>query len=133
MTGARTKTSKWIYRITLSLLVVGTLRHGQFMYDQFSTSVVETSASIYWTALLGIMSGTIALALAAVAMLLRSGAVVWLLGLQFGLMCITVAPSFLTAQSQGPALIALVVVLVVLAIGAALFTYLIRKSEIRPL
>ena len=133
MAGARTKVSNWIYRLSLTLLVLGTVKHGQFMYDQFSISVGETETAVYWTALFGTMSGSFSLAVAAMAMVFRSGAVVWLLGLQFGLLCFLLGPSLLIANSTGPAIITAVVAILVLGVAGALFTYLFRKEEIRSL
>lgn len=132
MTSSRTKVSNWVYRIALSLLVLGTLRHGQFMYDQFPSVAAETATpAVYWTALLAVMGSTFTFALACVAMVFRSGSVVWLLGLQFVLICFTAGPSFVLARSTEPMLIGIAIALVIFGIGAALFTYLIAKNEIR--
>ena len=133
MTIARTKVSNWIYRLALLGLIVGTIRHGQFMYDQFPTTVREAGTAVYWTALLGVMSSTVGFAFAAIAMLFRSGAVVWLLGLQLGLMCLTLAPTLLNANTPEPAIIMVVLTTIVLVITGVLFTYLIRREEIRSL
>ncbi len=131
MNTKRTKTSNWIFRISLSLLILGTVRHGQFMYDQVHPMIDSGTGPVYWTALVSVMGGTVSLAAAALAMLLRSGAVVWLLGLQLALTFAALLPSLLSTKDIAPALIGGAISGVALLAGAVLFTYLIRRNEIR--
>ncbi|WP_108813764.1 hypothetical protein [Loktanella sp. Alg231-35] len=133
MPNARTKISNWVYRISLTLLIIGTLRLGQFVYDQFVSSVGKVDTSVFLTALVGAMNGTMALGVAALAMAVRSGAVVWILGMQFVGLCLIMAPSFMNQAHSGPMYIAVAIATVSLIIGTLLFTYLIRKTEIRAL
>jgi hypothetical protein len=127
----RTKTSNWVFRISLSLLIFGTVRHGQFMYDQVHPMIDSGTGPVYWTALVSVMNGTVSLAAAVLAMLLRSGAVVWLLGLQLAFTFLTLLPSLLSIDDTAPALIGVAIAGAALLAGAVIFTYLIRRNEIR--
>ena len=131
MTNARTKISGWLYRITLGLLMLGTVRYAQFVYDQMLAAINVPADEVFWTAFASVMSGAGTLAFATLAMLVRSGAVVWLLGLQFAQMVFLLVPTYVFLKATGPALISLAIVLAILALGIVLFTYLMRRDEIR--
>jgi hypothetical protein len=131
MTNARTKTSNWLYRITLGLLVLGTVRYVQFVYHQMLPAINLSDGEAFWTVAPSVYGGTATLALAAIAMFMRSGAVVWLLGLQFGQIVLLMAPSFVFTKAIVPGLIGLIVVLAIVGVGIVLFTYLMRRDEIR--
>lgn len=131
MSEKRTKLSNWVYRVILGLLVLGAYRYGREMMSQFGDANQGLTGGTYWSVTMSLLSGAFSLGVAALAMALRSGAVVWLLALQALLMVSTVSPSFLDVGSPG--LILAMVLLVVVAVGivGALFAYLIYKQEIR--
>ncbi len=131
MSEKRTKLSNWVYRLILGLLIIGACRYGREMMSQFGDSNQGLTGGTYWSVTLSLLSGAISLGVAALAMALRSGAVVWLLGLQLILMVSTVLPAMLGAGSAGLLIGVALLLVVVVGLAAAIFIYLIRRGEIR--
>lgn len=128
-TSRRTTISKWVYRICLSLMILGTVRAFQFMQDQLPLLKGSAEGPTLWIVQFTVLSDAIMLAICCLAILLRSGAVVWLLGALF---LFTATPLVLGAWPD-PANFAIAAVLVAstLAISAVVFTFLIVKQELR--
>lgn len=128
-TSRRTILSNWVYRICLAILIFGTFRLGQLAVDRIPVEVREIKGTLLWAALLVAMRTPVMLALCCLALLLRSGAVVWLLGIEF---FFAVAPLLVSLESD-PLLfmVVLIFLTIVVAIGAGVLTYLIKKQELR--
>ncbi len=128
-TSRRTTVSKWVYRVCLSLMILGTMRAFQFMQDQLPLLKDNAEGPTLWIVQFTVLSDAIMLAICCLAMLLRSGAVVWLLGALF----LFAATPLLLGAWPDPANLTIAAVLVAstLAISAAVFTFLIVKQELR--
>ena len=125
----RTAVSKWVYRFCLSLMILGTIRATQFIWDQIPLLSAGAEGPALWIAQFSVMSGPIALAICCLAMLLRSGAVVWLLGMQF---FFTATPMLIGLWPSAGSFAVLAAPLIGLfAIGAGILIYLILKQELR--
>ncbi|SDP66453.1 hypothetical protein SAMN05443582_107186 [Phyllobacterium sp. OV277] len=126
----RTKLSNWVYRIGSSAFVITTI---------YAIRVVLRAANEITTQSPGLvdpqhvtitaLTGTIGLVCATAAMLLRSGAVIWLLPIYW--LSATASLAFVSRDSLGAMVVAGVVIIVPLLIVLPILFWLVKRDEIR--
>ncbi|WP_342076670.1 hypothetical protein [Yoonia sp. SS1-5] len=110
-------------------MIIGAARATQFVWDQIPQLTANAAGTTLWIAQFSVMTGPISLAICCLAMLLRSGAVVWLLGMQF---LFTSTPMLIAAWTPtGSFALLATLVGIAFAIGAAILSYLVLKQELR--
>ena len=99
------------------------------MWDQLPSLMGGAQGTTLLIGQFSAMSGPISLAICCVAMILRSGAVVWLLGVQF---VFTVTPLLIGIWPERvPFAIFAGLSTAAFLIGATVLTYLVSKQELR--
>lgn len=128
----RTRVSNWVYRIATSALVLATSAYVRLMW-KVASDMVQRYPAVghgYFSALLP-MLGTLTLVLAAAALLLRSGAVMWL----FPLFWVQHAMPFAVELYQDGTPVGLIIavssVFGPLIVVMPLFYWLVRRQELR--
>ncbi len=129
----RTTFSRWVYRLTILLFSAAAVRIGDFYYDQIADATVGAGRAVHLAALLTAMSTPLTLIVIAVAMLLRSGAAVWIAGLlAFQTTLVLLIPMWADPSMPfGAKALLLAFVAICLAVGGGVFWYLVRRTELR--
>jgi len=132
----QTKISNWVYRLVVVFAFAASLRSAKFAYDMFyemyAQSALMTDSDVIWlTGLWAALSAPILLLLISLALVLRSGAALWLLAWYFLSEAVPVLISIFNLPFGGALILALITVLVVTLILVGLFVFLIRSGELR--
>ncbi|MEP5762792.1 MAG: hypothetical protein ABJ327_26425 [Litoreibacter sp.] len=131
MTEKRTTFSTWVYRVTLALMVAGSIKYTQFMYHQMSHIFETSDERAYLLGIATFVSTPLGLFAATLAMFLRSGAVIWLVGLLLTGFVVQMSAYMPLIQNTGFIALLMIFLLMCLVITFALFRYLIQREEIR--
>lgn len=124
---------RWVYRISLLILMIVTLKSGQFTFNEYHKTgpgFFETSGTDYrllWAA----MSGSLWLIGAVFAMAFRSGAVIWILSLYIIINILPLFPLFFQTMPAIPAFMATIVISLPIVIAGFVFRYLVKTGELR--
>lgn len=124
---------KWVYRISLFILMVVTLKSGQFTFNEYYKlgpgffEAPGTDYQLLWAA----MRDSFWLIGAVFAMAFRSGAVIWILSLY---VIIHILPVFLVLfqiMSAIPACMTTIVMSLPIVAAGFVFRYLVKTGELR--
>lgn len=128
----RTKVSKWIYRIATAAMIIGTVFVLRAMMKVADYMAIETPGLVDpKVATVNLIVGSLGLILATVAMLLRSGAVIWLLPLYWLSVTASIAPHVISDGTFGSVVVAILAVFLPVVIVLLLLFWLVRRDEIR--
>lgn len=135
-TERRTAVSKWMYRIAIAFFITVTLRYTQLQWEAVNYSLASIPDQFSEIPIIaGSMLLPFTMALATIALLLRSSASLWLSGLVWLNLATKIAlPFFTTPVISSPvAALMAIVVLVMAVILAALLFFLVKRDEVRAL
>ena len=136
ITEHRTKVSNWVFRVTLALYVLATLRFGKLQWDILQQTTARMPEGFQSPLLnLGSMSATVAMLLATVALGLRSSAALWLTGLVLYEQLASIAPILVSIQlrSSPASYFATIALVLLVLLIAAVLVFLVKRDEVRRL
>ena len=128
----RTTVSNWVYRIATAAMIVGaaTVLHATIKIADHIAA--ETPGLVDPNvATMSLIIGSLGLIFATVAMLLRSGAVIWLLPLYWLSVTASIATQVVSVGTFASVVFAILAVFVPLLIVLPLLFWLVKREEIR--
>jgi energy-converting hydrogenase Eha subunit C len=107
------------------------VKYGQFLFEQGKPLLESATGQAYWIAIAGLMTGALYLVAATLALALRSGAVVWIMGVQLVNTAVIMAASLANNSDLGFATLMAAICVIITTMGILLVAYLIKREEIR--
>lgn len=130
----RTRFSVWVYRITLALMVLTTLRFAQFGWAFSSEQMASSDNYQQFLAQIATLKQPLGLFMATVAFALRSSASYWLVGYLVLDMGAGLLLPLVWGNVAGPGTLFVAGTIATLVISiVGLFYYLIRHDEVRAI
>ena len=128
----RTRASKWVYRITLGMFTLLTLRFIRLVRDFPEMLPQDAQGASYWIAVTALLSAPVPILMLVVAIYLRSGASLWL----FGLMAIQTVPNLIVpivtaGGSNQFQILWIVAMILIVGLPFIAMVYLVQKQELR--
>ena len=128
----RTTASKWVYRMTLAVFTLLTLRFVRLVRDWPEMLPAGAEGASYWIAVTALLSAPLPIIVLTLSLYFRSGASLWL----FGLLAIQTVPNlFVPILASGAGDSSQILILAIILVGVALpfvaMMYLVQKQELR--